>query len=170
MKKLLLFAALLAVSSVASATYTGGWVQIIDPDTTDGAINPAHINPQDPGTIEAWVQDLLNVQVSLAGQIDNYNGHALYGLAPGVIALHYGGGPSVLSEVAYGCLYNCGTFDPPNTFNGYGISNERFYVWCETPPPCLDCTPGQQNVPEPGPLALMGAGLLGLGFTRKFRA
>src|SRR5204863_3219567 len=109
-----LAAVLLASGGMGIGDAAAGWLPIVDPDTNDTATNPDHVNPQSAADIAGWLADLLNVptnDVTLVSQIDTYDGHNLTGLTGNYLAFHYGGGPDVLSELAFGCSSACGSYD-----------------------------------------------------------
>src|SRR4029077_5383057 len=95
-------AVLLAAGGIGDAA--AGGVQVVDPDASDSATNPDHVNPQSASNVASWLADLLGVPttaVTLVSQIDNYDGHNLTGLTGNYLAIHYGGGPDVQSELAF---------------------------------------------------------------------
>lgn len=162
-------AILLVALGCASGNAVASWIFIVDPDLTDGATNPGYPANQNPVTIGLYLQDLLNLAVTptLLGQNDSYGGGPLSGLGepeplkPFLLAFHFGNGNNYWEhdgnfDVFYICSEGCNSFTLPST---KGISNYRLYL---DPPPAT-------NVPEPGMLALFGAGLAGLAFSRRKR-
>lgn len=169
-------AALLAFATPAAQA---GWILIPDENPEDGgtiANNPAELPweapySSSPDAVGAWIQDLADLstaptlldaanvpQGSGTWTLTDISGGALF------LALHYGnfpGGFGLSNEygnvaIAFQCVndgVSCSTFSAP----WRGLSNYRVYGTATA-------------VPEPTTLALLGAGLAGVGFARRKRA
>lgn len=159
MKKLNMFSRLVAVTLLlgGSAVANAGWIQIADTILDDTATNPDSIGNQNPDTVAAWLQDLLDLSTppTLLASGDSTPA-TLTGIPAGAqyLTLHYGNLAGVEFQnvtVAYSCSSDCGTFTGYST---NGLSDYRIYGTAT-------------GVPEPGTLGLLGAGLLALGLSRR---
>src|SRR5437660_8053019 len=153
----------LAAVGIGAGDAAAVWVSIGDVDLSASATNPGYPGNQNPVTVAAYLQDLLNLpsapNVLEVG--DNYGGGTLTGLGEPIspeslfLAFHFGNGNdywvhSGNFDVFFSCASGCDGFSLPST---KGISNYRLYGASGNVR--VDLT---QEVPEPMTLALLGLG------------
>lgn len=163
-------ASIVLALAIGSTTAHAAWIPIVDVDWTDSASNPDGPSlpggqPSNQGTsgtsqLALWLQDLLNLPTAptLLASADSFSGSSITGIASGAqyLTLHYGNLLGLRNvTAAFGCSTGC------ESFTGYttqGLSNYRIFGTAPT-----------SSVPEPATLGLLGAGLLGLGLSRRRR-
>jgi len=153
-----------------AANATAGWVLVDDTNAIGGANNPAPANsaPQGPAnqnatSIKTWLDNVTNNASSGSTLLDQGDStpdvlSGLDALGATYIVLHYGNYRDPVTDAKMGNLnlaYECDggacdSFNPDNR----GLSNFRIYGTA---------------VPEPGSLALLTLGLIGLAIGRKSR-
>lgn len=162
-------AILVTAFGFVSSNATASWIFIGDIDLTDSATNPGYPHDESAATVGAYLQDLLNLASApaLRGQEDTYDGSALSGLgnptppSSFLLSFHFGNGNRFWNhdgpfDVFFACTSGCDTFALPDT---QGISNYREYGGTPVRP--------QNDVPEPGTLALLACSLLALMNSRR---
>ncbi len=154
----------LALGMFVASNASAGWILVDDSGAINGATNPgpANVSPagpdnQSPAAVKDWLDNVINGDSGSLLMEGDSTPDVLTGLdALGAvyIVLHYGNyqeGDLALSgniNIAYTCSSDCDSFNPVNK----GLSGYRVY-----------------GVPEPGTMALLSIGLLGLAFGRRYR-